>query len=474
MEDILPAGPDQNKSVDDAGSINRRRLWQIDGKLYDLEPFLHKHPGGRRLLEQVRGTDCSALFHSTHLHDKVPKAMLARFYVGEAPPPQKDAPPTYAWEGDGFYPTLKARVRAHFMREGQARGLQGAALRRTHHGTRAFLLRFGALVASFLALSVGALGFGQWWCALLWGPIAFALGGYGHEAMHAGVFSSVRANRILALCTLDLMGVSSFVFTAIHVPKHHVHTNQPGLDPDIEVHFPLLREFAHQPRRWFHGFQHIYAWLVYTVTFPVLLVGDIVAALTGCWFGPWGKIERPYRAEALLFCAFKAMSVLLWYALPYVLLPWPHALVIHALMIGGTGLMVQGTFALSHQNAWALGSASRTSSQPRDWGAGQLETTVNFQHGHWLPVTLFGGLGYQIEHHLFPTISYSRLHEIVPIVRETCREFGVPYTYYPTALAALGAHYHYLRAMGARASSTATSRVAVSSTPVAERSALQR
>lgn len=440
----------------DAGELDPQRLWQIDGKLYDLEPFLNKHPGGRRLLEQVRGTDCTALFHSSHLHDNVPKGMLARFYVGEAPAPEANAPPSFEWEGTGFYPTLKARVREHFVREGQARGLRGAALRRAHHGTRAFLWRFGALVALFLAVGVGALVFGQWWCALLWGPMAFALGGYGHEAMHAGVFASVRANRVLALCTLDLMGVSSFVFTAIHVPKHHVHTNQPGLDPDIEVHFPLLREFAHQPRRWFHRFQHIYAWLVYTVTFPVLLVGDVVAAATGCWFGPWGKIEKPYRAEALLFCAFKLMSVLLWYVLPYLLLPWPHALLIHALMIGGTGLMVQGTFALSHQNAWALGSANRRSTQPRDWGAGQLETTVDFHHGHWFPVTFLGGLGYQIEHHLFPTISYSRLHEIVPIVRETCKEFGVPYIYYPTALAALGAHYTYLRDMGAPAPDAAS------------------
>lgn len=445
---VTPSVPRAGTSA--SQPLDPAQLWQIEGKYYDLEPFLDKHPGGRRFLEQSRGRDCTALFHSTHLYDKVPRAMLARYYVGEVP----DYVAAHDWDGEGFYPTLKSRVRAHFAAEAKAQGLPVHERRRAHHGSRAFLWRFAVLYTMLLGLSVGALYFGQWWCALAWGPFAFALGGYGHEAMHGGVFTSVRANRILAFFTLDLMGVSSFVFTATHVPLHHIYTNEPHVDPDIEVHFPLIREFDYQPRRFFHRFQHLYAWLVYCVTFPVLLVGDVVACATGTWFGPWGKMQRPYRSEALLFSLFKLASVLLWYALPYLLLPWPQSLLIHALMICGTGLMVQGTFALSHQNALALNTAHRPNKHPRDWGAEQLETTVDFQHGHWLPVTFFGGLGYQIEHHLFPTLSYSRLHAIAPIVRETCAEFGAPYFYFPTAWGAVKAHFGFLREMGRPAEAT--------------------
>lgn len=424
--------------------LDPSKLWQIDGKYYDLEPFLEKHPGGRRFLEQTRGTDCTALFHSTHLHDRVPLGTLRTYYVGDV----VDYAPAYDFEGDGFYPTLKRRVRDHFVETAKANGEKGAAVRVAHHGTRAFFTRLAGLYVVFAALSIGALGFGQWWCALLWGPVAFALGGYGHEAMHAGVFKTVRANRLLALFTLDMMGVSSFVFTAMHVPLHHVYTNEPSIDPDIEVHFPLVREFESQKRQPFHRLQHVYAWVLYFITFPVLWVADIVAAASGWWFGPYGKMERPRWREALSFVALKALSAGLWYVLPYFILPWQDALLVHALMIGGAGLMVQGTFALSHQNALAMNLAHHPDPHPRDWGVAQMRTTVDFQHGHWLPVTFFGGLGYQIEHHLFPTISYSRLHEIVPIVRKTCEEFGVPYYYYPTAWSALVAHYRFLRDMG--------------------------
>ncbi|RUM53641.1 MAG: hypothetical protein DSY87_03190 [Methylococcus sp.] len=53
----------------------------MHGKYYDLEPFLELYPGGRRLLHQVRVTNCTAVFESTHLHDRIPKKLLERYYV---------------------------------------------------------------------------------------------------------------------------------------------------------------------------------------------------------------------------------------------------------------------------------------------------------------------------------------------------------------------------------------------------------
>ncbi len=423
--------------------LDPSRLWEIHGRYYDLEPFLAEHPGGRRFLEQVRGLDCTEVFESTHLHDRMPKAMLKRFYVGDNPAYN----PRYDWESDGFYLTLKRRVRDHFLQVAEAQGLPRAQARAAHHGTRGFLVRLFAFVLVWAALTVGAIGYGYWWCALPWGAFAFALGGYGHEAMHAGVFAAPRANRVLALLTLDLQGLSSFVFTAVHVPLHHVHTNVAGLDPDIEVHFPLVRERPEQPVRWFHRFQYIYAWIIYYFTLPVLWGNDIVTVLTGVWFGPWGRLRRPSLREATLFAVFKGLSFGIFYASPFLLHPWPQALLLEVLMLGGAGFAVQTTFALNHQNALAMNLDRRVSRHPRDWGAQQMETTADFQHGHWLPTTFFGGLGYQIEHHLFPTLSYSRLGEIAPIVRQTCAEFGVPYFYYPTAFQALAEHYRFLRRM---------------------------
>ena len=42
-------------------------LWRVHHKLYDLEPYLDHHPGGRVWLDRLRGCDCSEAFEAHHL-----------------------------------------------------------------------------------------------------------------------------------------------------------------------------------------------------------------------------------------------------------------------------------------------------------------------------------------------------------------------------------------------------------------------
>jgi fatty acid desaturase len=41
---------------------------------------------------------------------------------------------------------------------------------------------------------------------------------------------------------------------------------------------------------------------------------------------------------------------------------------------------------------------------------------------------VLGGLNYQIEHHLFPTMPRPNLRRAQPLVRAFCRQHGLPYT----------------------------------------------
>lgn len=40
---------------------------------------------------------------------------------------------------------------------------------------------------------------------------------------------------------------------------------------------------------------------------------------------------------------------------------------------------------------------------------------------------LMGGINFQIEHHLFPSMSHMLYAEIAPIVQAACAEFDIPY-----------------------------------------------
>jgi linoleoyl-CoA desaturase len=60
----------------------------------------------------------------------------------------------------------------------------------------------------------------------------------------------------------------------------------------------------------------------------------------------------------------------------------------------------------------------------------------------------FGGVANHIEHHLFPRMSHVHYPLIAPVVRATCKEFGVPYHEAPSLGAVYGSHVRFLEQLG--------------------------
>jgi linoleoyl-CoA desaturase len=59
-----------------------------------------------------------------------------------------------------------------------------------------------------------------------------------------------------------------------------------------------------------------------------------------------------------------------------------------------------------------------------------------------------GGLNFQIEHHLFPTLSHVNYPAIAGVVEQTCREYGVPYNVNRSFGGAVASHFRWLKRMG--------------------------
>lgn len=57
----------------------------------------------------------------------------------------------------------------------------------------------------------------------------------------------------------------------------------------------------------------------------------------------------------------------------------------------------------------------------------QVRHSGNFSNGNPLVTQLMGGINFQIEHHLFPSMSHMLYAEIAPIVQAACAEFDIPY-----------------------------------------------
>jgi linoleoyl-CoA desaturase len=77
-----------------------------------------------------------------------------------------------------------------------------------------------------------------------------------------------------------------------------------------------------------------------------------------------------------------------------------------------------------------------------------MNTTVNFSRKSKFLTWYLGGLNFQVEHHLFPAICHIHYPAIAPIVKETAKEFGIPYLENPSFLIAVISHIKMLRAYG--------------------------
>jgi len=53
-------------------------------------------------------------------------------------------------------------------------------------------------------------------------------------------------------------------------------------------------------------------------------------------------------------------------------------------------------------------------------------TSRNIRGGHWVDLVM-GGLNYQIEHHLFPSMPSPMLRRAQPLVRDFCLRHDLPY-----------------------------------------------
>ncbi|MBB4893256.1 fatty acid desaturase [Streptomyces olivoverticillatus] len=257
----------------------------------------------------------------------------------------------------------------------------------------------------------------SWWTLLLtlpaavfWARIAFL----GHDSGHAQIAATRRTNRALGLVHADLLlGMSYGWWNDKHV-RHHANPNHVDKDPDVGVGALVWTQRQAARRqglaRWLTRNQ---AWLF----FPLLLLEGINLKVSSV-LDLKRRDARDRRTEAVLLGVHTAAyaTLLLTAMSPGKALAF--ALLHHALF----GLHLGMVFAPNHKGM------EMPDPDGERWGhlRRQVLTSRNVHGG---PVTdwLMGGLNYQIEHHLFPSMPRPVLRLARPLVRAHCRAAGLSY-----------------------------------------------
>ncbi|OAI46547.1 linoleoyl-CoA desaturase [Planctomycetaceae bacterium SCGC AG-212-F19] len=343
---------------------------------------------------------------------------------------------------NGFHVELRRRVEAYFRTTGQ----------RQRDCPRMYLktaIVIGWFVTSYVLLVFWA---EAWWQAV---PLTLSLGlamsaiGFNiqHDGSHHAYSDRSWVNRLAAL-SLDLIGVSSFVWHWTHNVVHHSYVNITGHDTDIDLG-PLARLSPHQKRRVFHRYQQWYIWPLYCLfTIKWHLFDDFFDVLSGR-IGSH-RVRRLGLRDRVAFLGGKAISFSLTFGVPLLRHPLGHVLLYYVMVSCVLGFTLSVVFQMAHcveEAAFPLpqGKPGRIETA---WAVHQVQTTVNFSRRSWLAAWFLGGLNFQIEHHLLPRVCHVNYPELSRLVEETCREFGVRYAVHESFGAGLASHYRWLRRMG--------------------------
>lgn len=236
----------------------------------------------------------------------------------------------------------------------------------------------------------------------------------GHDAGHRQITRSRRKSDIIGFLHGNLLTGVSFGWWIGHHTRHHNFPNHLSLDPDI-----LRRQVvfsAQQGKASKNSFviRH-QSWMF----FVLIMMEGLRLHLAGFIAARRGAIKRHVRLELTLATAHLAAY---FAAVFYVLAP-PEALVFILVNQAVYGFYMGLAFAPNHK-----GLPVRDGPQDEiDWLTRQVITSRNLR-STLLTDMLFGGLNYQIEHHIFPSMPRVNLRRARPIVREFCLSHGLPYT----------------------------------------------
>lgn len=291
-----------------------------------------------------------------------------------------------------------------------------------------------------------------WVNILLCAVLGFNFAAIGFNVMHDGAhgsYSSKKWVNEMMSYSLNVLGGSSFLWKVKHNVMHHAYTNIEGHDDDIDIK-PLIRTNIHQPRHWYHRYQHIYSFILYTTTYFVwIAIRDFTKYFSGKVSDR--KFAKMKTREHFGFWISKIVYALVFIVVPIAVVGWAHALIGYLIICAVCGLVLSIVFQLAHvvEDSDFPMPDEKTNKIEQSWFIHQLSTTANFATKSKIVSWFVGGLNFQVEHHLFPKISHIHYPAINKLVKELCAKHHVKYIEYPTVFKALQAHVSHLRIVGA-------------------------
>jgi fatty acid desaturase len=310
-----------------------------------------------------------------------------------------------------------------------------SGLLRRAHGF--YIAVFSALVLALAGTIAGMILLGDSWFQLL---MAAALGiiftqfaFLAHEASHRAVFTSGPANDKAGRLLATSIGMSYAWWMNKHT-RHHANPNRVGKDPDIEFDTISFTEESAAKQR------GLIAWITRRqgyLFFPLLMLEGV-----NLHYISIRTLFAKRRIEGrVLELSVIAARFAVYLGLVFWIMPFGMACAFLGVQLAVFGVYMGASFAPNHKGMPIVPADAKL-----DFFSKQVLTSRNISGGIWANA-LMGGLNYQIEHHLFPSMARPHLAKARQIVREHCLTTGTPYTE-TTLVRSYGIVIRYLNRVG--------------------------
>jgi len=241
--------------------------------------------------------------------------------------------------------------------------------------------------------------------ALFLGFLFVQAGMLGHDLSHRQVFCSERFNRFFSMFAWGLFGgLSESKWYEKH-NAHHRHPNHVNRDPDLAMPFIFsdvqIAGTSQIVTRYVVPFQH--------VIFFALLPLQYMSMIAQTQFFIFYRFSlRSFSELLLILIHFLVLFLFVFFYLPFSLAV--AYLLIHTAFCG---IYMSLVFAPNHKGEAVIGE-----NEIPPWTT-QITSTRNVIPSP-LIFHIFGGLNFQIEHHLFPSMARPNYLKIQPVVKRFC------------------------------------------------------
>ncbi|CUM67951.1 uncharacterized protein PRCAT00005664001 [Priceomyces carsonii] len=287
------------------------------------------------------------------------------------------------------------------------------------------LFSFSFLKLSYYKISAILLG-------MAWQQMTFI----AHDAGHVSITHNYQIDNLFGMLISCWIGGLSLGWWKRNHNVHHLITNDPVHDPDIQ-HLPFFAVSVRLLEDVYSTYYEKYlpldavARLMIPIQeylyYPILCFGRFNLYRLSWMHLIEGKGPRQGKAAWFRYFEIAGLSFFMWwffYLIVYKTIEGPWEKLWYVMISHIATMLVHVQITLSHF-AMSTSDLGVSESFPQR----QIRTTMDVDCPEWLDF-LHGGLQFQAIHHLFPRMPRHNLRRVQPFVIDFCRDVGLHYSIY--------------------------------------------